>query len=220
MIELFKFYFFLFLLCHFIGDYYFQSEKMALKKGHNFKKTLIHSVLYSIPFFTLFMLSLFYELSPFFDLSQFGLFILIIVVSHFILDVCKGQIEFLLKQKVLNNRSHGNNDIKNIEMMKIEKIIYIADQICHFSILLFFSVLLSTNSNFFIDIAQDTYFRLKIALFVIIVISPTNTTFKKLFSKYQPQKTINTNENKPILGAGSIVGSLERLLMGVLISID
>jgi len=57
-------------------------------------------------------------------------------------------------------------------------------------------------------------------LFLIIVINPTNTTFKKLFSKYQPQKTINTNENKPILGAGSIVGSLERLLMGVLISID
>jgi len=100
MEELFKFYLILFLLCHFIGDYYLQTEKMARGKGHNFQKIVIHSIFYSVPFAALFLISLFYELNPIFDISRFGFFILIIVVSHFVIDMGKGQIEFSLKQKV------------------------------------------------------------------------------------------------------------------------
>ncbi|MCL2141676.1 MAG: hypothetical protein FWH46_02190, partial [Methanimicrococcus sp.] len=36
---------------------------------------------------------------------------------------------------------------------------------------------------------------------------------------YQPQRTSDTNENEPILGAGSVIGTLERLLMGIFIGI-
>jgi hypothetical protein len=225
MEESFKFYLILFLLCHFIGDYYLQTEKMAQGKGRNFQKIQIHGVFYSIPFAALLLIDLLYDLSPIFNFLQFCFFILIIVVSHFVIDVGKGQIEYSLKQIVSNNKNKMSDDVKNVDdERKIEKMLYIADQFCHIGVLVFFSVLLSADSTFFVSVFEDIYFGLKAALFVIIIIRPTNITFKRLFSKYQPQKTSNTdgssiNENEPILGAGSVIGTLERLLMGIFVGI-
>jgi len=91
VIDLFTFYFFLFLLCHFIGDFYLQSKKMIREKESSFKKVAIKSVLYVVPFLILFFLSLFWEALPVFDFLQFGIFVLIIIISHFIIDSVKNQ---------------------------------------------------------------------------------------------------------------------------------
>ena len=42
------------LLCHFVGDYFFQSPFLAETKGKNWYHLFIHCVLYSIPFFVCF----------------------------------------------------------------------------------------------------------------------------------------------------------------------
>ena len=120
----------------------------------------------------------------------------------------------------MDHMNEMNNEMKNIDDgQSIEKTIYIADQFCHIGILIIFSLLLSADSSFFVSVSENIYFGLRAALFVIIIIRPANITFKKIFSKYQPQRTSDTNENEPILGAGSVIGTLERLLMGIFIGI-
>ena len=59
------------LLCHLVGDYVLQSERMACNKSHNTRMCALHSVLYSLPFFTIAH-----------NFSQ----VFVIALSHFILD--------------------------------------------------------------------------------------------------------------------------------------
>lgn len=63
---------------------------------------------------------------------------------------------------------------------------------------------------------------LKGILFIIVIFKPVNTNFKIFFRKYSPRKVKNHEENSnwddTIEGAGSIIGSLERLLIALLMS--
>ncbi|MDR0913059.1 MAG: DUF3307 domain-containing protein [Methanobrevibacter sp.] len=214
--NLFTFYFFSFLLCHFIGDFYLQSEKMVRKKEGSFKKIAIHSVLYVIPFLILFFLSLFWDALPAFDFLQFSIFIIILIISHFVIDSAKNQSQIravVLKLWILIS------SIFLFEKKISKKWAYIMDQLLHVGILFIFSFWLSINSYFSVNIITDIFFGLKVVLFIIIIHQPVNVTFKKLFSKYQPEKKDPRNGKEPILGAGSTIGTLERLLMGIFVSI-
>lgn len=217
MIDLFTFYFFLFLLCHFIGDFYLQSEKMVREKEGSFKKIARHSVLYVIPFLILFFLSLFWEALPAFDFLQFSIFVLIIIISHFFIDSAKnqGQIRAMVLKVWVPISS-----IFLFEEKVSEKWTYIMDQLLHIGILFIFSFWLSINSNFSVNLVTDIFFGLKVVLFIVIVHQPVNVTFKKLFSRYQPKEKDCENGKEPILGAGSTIGTLERLLMGIFVSIN
>lgn len=63
------------IVCHFIGDYFFQSEYIATTKGSNWYHLLVHCVLYTLPFCVL--------------TNDEALVILF--VSHFIVDALKAR---------------------------------------------------------------------------------------------------------------------------------
>jgi len=190
---------------------------MVREKEDSFKKIARHSVLYVVPFLILFFFSLFWEAQHIFDFLQFGIFVLILIISHFVIDSAKNQSQIraiVLKVWILIS------SIFLFEEKVSEKWTYIMDQLLHIGILFIFSFWLSINTDFSVNLVKDIFFGLKVVLFIIIVHQPVNVTFKKLFSRYEPKEKNDKKGKEPILGAGSTIGTLERLLMGIFININ
>ncbi|WNY24681.1 DUF3307 domain-containing protein [Methanolapillus millepedarum] len=211
--EIFKFYLFVFLFCHVIGDYYLQTEKLAGEKENNYKKALIHCLLYSIPFLAFLMFYLIFptltEIPKPTNSEVIAIIITIagIVLSHASID--------LIKLKWTKKTADAKNEtLRNA---------YIIDQVLHLSIILAAALWLSAETvSKTIDImisSADLYLGFKIVLFSAIILKPANVSFKKIFLKYQPPKS-DATENPTIIGAGATIGSLERLLMGFFMIIN
>ncbi|WP_316560223.1 DUF3307 domain-containing protein [Methanimicrococcus stummii] len=191
------------LLCHFIGDYYLQTNKMARIKENNIRNTIIHSILYAVPFI-FFLLGL--EFSGSLNLMTTGI-VIGVVLLHAVIDLIKCVCEKKLNVKQFENES----DIKRTG--------YIADQILHLIVVVTASFLLSGSAVF--EISSGAYMLLKCLLFIVIISKPVNISFKKIFEKYQPTQKSNENLESidSISGAGAIIGTLERLVMGIFIGI-
>lgn len=84
----------LLICCHLIGDYVFQSDFIAKTKGENWYHLIVHCVLYCLPFLI------------FFD---FTWQILIIFITHLIIDALKA---------------------------RYHKINYVTDQVLHYIVML------------------------------------------------------------------------------------
>lgn len=67
------------LYCHFVGDYVLQSDFIARTKGRNWWHLLVHSVLYSLPFYL--------TMGP---CWQHG----VIIITHFLVDAGKARHHF------------------------------------------------------------------------------------------------------------------------------
>lgn len=72
----------IFLILHFLSDFFFQSTKMAINKEKDIKVNLFHSILYSVPFI------------PFLFFSNLIFSIVIIITTHALIDL----IFFFLKK--------------------------------------------------------------------------------------------------------------------------
>lgn len=219
----FSFYLTVLLLCHFIGDYYLQTNKMAQEKENNIRNTLIHSILYGLPFAVLlFILILLNAL----NIMTAGI-IAGAVIMHAVIDLIK-----CIFEKTVRFRNHPD----------FNRTVYVIDQILHFVVILIGAFILSSvssdsilsihamlSSNLYSDIYSDLssilysdlYFLLKCVLFIVIISKPVNVSFKKIFEKYQPVQKTDGNEIEPniesISGAGATIGILERLLIGIFI---
>lgn len=64
--------------CHMIGDYVLQSGFISDTKGENWYHLIVHSVLYTVPFYVCFGLVWQYP---------------VLLVSHFVIDALKAQYE-------------------------------------------------------------------------------------------------------------------------------
>lgn len=64
------------LMCHFVGDYVLQNDFIANTKGTNWWHLIVHSFLYSLPFYVVF---------------GFCWKIGVILVSHIIIDALKAR---------------------------------------------------------------------------------------------------------------------------------
>ena len=76
------------IVCHLLGDYFFQTDFLAKTKGENLYHLFVHSVLYCVPFIGMFGI----------DYRAFLLF-----VSHLIIDTLKakyGKITYTQDQVV------------------------------------------------------------------------------------------------------------------------
>lgn len=75
-------------IAHLIGDYVLQSDFIAKTKGSNWYHLFVHSALYVVPFYILF---------------GFGLELLVIFISHMIIDPLKaryGKISYIQDQVI------------------------------------------------------------------------------------------------------------------------
>ena len=65
-------------MCHMIGDYVLQTDFLAKTKGENWYHLIVHSVLYSVPFFIVF------------GNVEVTIFI---IISHIIIDAVKARFK-------------------------------------------------------------------------------------------------------------------------------
>ncbi len=90
--------FFKLIVCHLLGDYFLQVDYIAKTKGDNWYHLLVHCFLYVLPFYWLFGLN--WQM-------------IVILVSHFVIDALKA---------------------------RYKKINYITDQILHYAVLMVYFI--------------------------------------------------------------------------------
>lgn len=71
---------YLLLISHFIGDYVLQTDFLAKTKGENWYHLIIHSLLYTVPFYIVF---------------GFDIRLAILFASHMLIDAVKARHKFI-----------------------------------------------------------------------------------------------------------------------------
>ncbi|MGO3733098.1 MAG: DUF3307 domain-containing protein [Vagococcus sp.] len=190
-------YFFLFLCCHLLGDFYGQTERMAKNKTGNVGVTFYHCLIYSLPFLAALLLPN--------QLKQWEIWIGLII-CHWLIDMVKVIIE-------------SNYHLKH------KRIVYIIDQACH---LISISMIAYWYQPIQIELPHLLIKAIPYGLYFLLIMKPTNVTFKIVFDKYQysPASQLKNEPNyvikekelpTTVAGAGALIGDFERLIMGMLL---
>lgn len=190
----------LLLLGHVIGDFYMQSKKMSDNKEKKFKWVMLHSIVY---FIMMILVSI--------PVMSISVFIMDITVSimHMLIDVAKFVYVKSRKKKI------------------DEKWIFIIDQGSHIVCLIIMAYItvkmnirlneLSPFKDFFsvMNILEINIVKWVLALLTIH--KPTNILIQKLTKEYKP--TQSEQLFKRDNNAGRFIGSIERIVMLILISL-
>ena len=185
----------LLLIFHVLGDFYFQTEKMALEKAAKYRGVIKHSVIYTICF--LGGMFVVFPNIPFH-------FLIIPGVVHALMD----SVKFMICKKVRDG-----------------KVVFLLDQVSHLM-----TILVVVNYVCDFDIYNVCNMKLRGALEylnivetevvawilkLLVIHKPANILIGKILGEY---KTENDNRNNE-KNAGELVGTLERILMVIFVSI-
>ena len=208
--------FLILLILHFIGDFYFQTSRIARCKNANIgencngckscktkalfnnKFLFIHTLLYTVPFLFLFLMT---------KWTNALVIIATVLLSHYIIDV----IACCLNKKTK------------------QTLVFIVDQLLHTLVLFVAYKLFDMNSCF---IEYELFVKIVFAILFLLVPSSVfvNKLFQDLFTHSEQDKTSpNTpqedeqdktsqdlstkNKQDKIFDVGSIIGMLERALV-------
>jgi len=202
-------YLLLLLIAHVLGDYYSQSESIAVNKNKNYKSLLMHCLVY-----TLIMIVLTQLIE-----NRNGLIgSLIASLIHAIIDVIKYNIYQLQVSTHIKTKRIVTKYIQNGK-------VYIGDQVLHLVSILaidfwFVNASGSYDSLSFIGINHlDENLILRVVLVTLLLMKPVNITFKKVFSIIKPVMAEQSNfvGEKSV---GRLIGNLERLLIFILLLLN
>lgn len=189
---------------HLLGDFYFQSEKIAIYKDEKYAGVVVHSLVYYIV--------VLFVVLPFFSIDMV-LAVTYMALTHFLVDSVKYHI--LKKQK-------GKKGCW----------LFVADQIVHIICILVLAYImnywnfelgsLGIVTDFLIEILG--VFRVGVQnmarwLFAILFVGkPVNIFIQEFFKNYGPiaDKTIIKADNK----AGRKIGTVERFIMLIFVSFN
>ena len=194
---MFKDIFSYFLLVHILGDFYFQSDKLAEKKKNRYRYVLLHGLIY---FIVSFLCAL-----PFWSAPLF-LYTGILSVFHWLVD----SLKYLYFKKGKREQTAS---------------IYFTDQIIHLgcitvvaSLFLYQVFILSFFSgldDFFGSVQINLYTMMRWAGLLLMMVKPANITVKQLVNKYKPREDTLFNTNN----TGALIGSLERMIILLMLSV-
>lgn len=181
------------LLAHLLGDFVFQPKKWVedrSKKGYKSKCLYKHIGVH----FLLLMLFFATELS-----SVFG-YIILISISHFLIDLSKVYLE----------RTSRFNQLG----------LFLADQLLHISVVIGIVILhFSRISLAFLPVISIE--RLLVYMIALLLItSVTSIAMKLFFQKWNESFREKTKKEESLQNAGNIIGIIERLLVVLFININ
>lgn len=190
----------LFVIGHALGDFYLQSDQLALNKNKSSAKLVEHGLLYFV--------SMFLMLIPLFGFG-FLKWVVLVALIHFLIDA---GMAYLYKRSSFTEKQQA--------------ILYVVDQVAHLVTLLIITGFIASR----IESIQYTEFvyrllvRYPIALDAIlswilaiaITIKPVSITINKVLYQYQPTTADAEDAGHP--GAGALIGILERLIILVMLS--
>ncbi|MBR6308058.1 MAG: DUF3307 domain-containing protein [Lachnospiraceae bacterium] len=186
---------------HILGDFYFQTEKIAIGKDKSYKGVVIHSLEY--------WLSMLLVTIPVISLDMV-LAATIVSLAHFLIDSLK---YLLLKKKKIKKTGTVFILDQAFHVLSIYVMAYIMLQWNY--CLGEYSAVREIGEAFGVDLISVAKWIL--ALFVIH--TPTNIAIQTLLSGYRPpeeDKRIITANNR----AGRMIGTIERLIMLIFIALD
>lgn len=194
---MFRVWFNYYLLVHILGDFYFQSDRLAEKKRNSYKYVLLHGLIYLI-------ISLACAL-PFWSLPVF-LSAGILSVFHWLVD----SIKYLILKKGRREQSSS---------------MYISDQLIHLGCMAVVASLFSymgcefafaSGADVFLSsIFANPFTVLRWIGLILMMIKPANITIKQMVNKYKPREDTPFNTNK----TGALIGALERMIMLLMLSV-
>ena len=195
-----------FLIGHIIGDFYAQTNAVSERKRSRFRWVLIHSLIYLAVFMIIAI--------PFATYEIFWLNILT-SIFHAIIDMCK----FIYVKKMEKIRRCNQS---------IERNVFLVDQslhlLCLFGISYHMEIAnirlqeLTVMSEFFdvigiAEIAVGNWI-----LTILMIHKPANILIQKVIGTYKP--AIQQNDFKKDHNAGRLIGTIERIIMVILIFIN
>ena len=198
----------LFFIAHLLADFYFQSPKLAERKDADIKGVFTHCYLYALTMVGL-------SAALFLPGSHWHLILAGIVISalHMLFDI----IKYELQLKYASRMPVGS---------KTSAALYLADQALHIAAIFFLIQCCYLSQYRFVLPSFLTRDTLKWLLLILINAKPANITFKKIFQKYVPDPSIHeqlsfteTAERLPEPGAGALIGTIERFLCIIFISL-
>lgn len=184
------------LICHLLADFFFQSSNMAEKKQNNIKYVLLHSAIYLLVFCIACFL--------FLKAGYAAVTVLIIAVTHFIIDLIRAKID---------NKT-------NCQTIRFAS--FITDQILHIGIITATYCLLNLNIHhnklYSKCEAYPEFYKIMLyCLLFLILLQPSAVFIKKLFAfLFQDDPAQNTGSQN----AGNMIGKLERVIISILLLCD
>lgn len=179
------------IILHLIGDFYFQSTKVARCKNAktgkfcgdckekcnssswcNWKYLLIHSLLYIVPFCVLYFIM---------EWESATVIIIVLLITHLLIDL--GTCYFNKKTR--------------------QTVVFILDQLLHIGVLCTILRVLSVCYDL-----SAYYKMLKIVFLGLMLIMPCSIMINKLFNDIYP----DSDDEKGIFDIGSMIGIMERIL--------
>jgi len=203
---MFKLYFVIYLLAHILGDYYFQSEDLAIQKKENIRKLIKHCVIYTLAFLIV-MISVFsYEML---------ISVLFISLLHAVIDI--------VKYSYIKYRKKRSYSIFS------DRKVYAIDQAVHLLCLAVAAYIMVRNGyqfnlippvEEFCQVTQTDWFRdISWIVVVLVIYKPANITIKRMLSMYKPEDEVEENDRNQDKKAGGFIGFLERIIILSFLSI-
>lgn len=200
----------LLLLVHVLCDFYFQTEKVALKKRENWRWVLFHSAVYVTA--AGFLLYILLPGLPYQYVIAFGL-------SHGFVDI--------MKYVVCGSVYRTDTPARKLRVFLLDQAVHIAIigalayQMKNFDTgNLFRSELKTFFSDFGISIVGLLSWSLKL----LLLHKPLNILISGFLSSYKPipDKTVDAAESEAEAdkNMGRLIGTLERIIMSIFISIN
>ncbi|MCI8599256.1 MAG: DUF3307 domain-containing protein [Lachnospiraceae bacterium] len=200
-----KYSFIVLLIAHILCDFYFQSPNLAKNKKEKMYWVLVHVTIYTVSAIIILMF-----LMPGLKWSYcFGF-----ALGHAIIDVGK---------YIICNSKYT----KDISFFKKEQNIFILDQILHLFVIF---VLVYLIKDFRVDTIfnrqlKEIFDSLEISetmalswsIKLLLIHKPTNIFISNVLSQYRPDKKESPNLSDK--NAGRFIGTLERIIMVLLMSI-
>ena len=190
------------MLAHVLGDYYFQPEKLAVRKSRNLLWVLLHAAVYAAACaLSLLLLGGGYVIAA-----------AIAAGSHLVIDI--------VKQAILNSLAK-----KDVLTIRGERAAFAVDQALH--ILIAFAAAYLVNSRFgsvtppymtHIGAAFgfDAYRALTYIVMGLAVMKPANVFIRRMLVTEKPDEDPQMGERRR---AGKYIGGLERLLTVALLAL-
>jgi len=202
---MFKEYFILLLLGHFLGDFYIQTKKMAEKKEKSLRWVLIHCLCYWI---IMLLISL-----PIIS-WKIALAATVAAILHMVIDVIKFAYTF--------------SKIKKGKMtLALKRNVFFVDQVFHIACLfgITYWVIISNMPRVELKIIKDFLdvvgvsgqFIISWVLALLVIHKPANIVIQKLLMIYKPDS--NDKDKKNDNNAGRFIGTVERIIMLIFLSI-
>lgn len=190
----------LFLIGHFLADFYLQINKRAENKKKTREKLIRHGLIY--------LSAMILIMIPILSLS-FLKWVIAVSLVHFMVDWWT----------LYWNKKDRLNDKNKMHLYVLKQIIYLVT-------ILIVTMVISLSSetmqytNLFKRLSDSLYLDIELILTwllaIIIIIKPVSITIKKFLCQYQPA-TVDKEEDGH-LGAGTLIGILERLIILILLS--